>query len=87
MPAHQLQELLIRIGLALGAGILIGIVPIAYRKARWAPHLARRIIFYAISLLAFIAFCFYGWFLWNRFVPRAPEAPAPISYPAPPARP
>lgn len=87
MPAYQLQELLTRIGLAFGAGVIIAIVPIAYRKARWAPHLPTRITFYAISLLALIAFFIYGAYLWNRFVPREPPAPAPITFPVPPTTP
>ena len=87
MPTYQMQELLLRIGLALGAGILIAIVPIAHRKARWVAHPAKRIVCHLISLLALVPFVVYGWYLWNHFVPRTPAAPDPITYPLPPAGP
>ena len=87
MPAYQLEAMLIRIGLALGAGVLIALVPIAHRKTRYEPSLAKRVIFHIISLLALVGFCFYAVYLWNRFVPRESEAPAPVAYPAAPVAP
>ncbi|HAL92171.1 MAG TPA: hypothetical protein DCM68_04005 [Verrucomicrobia bacterium] len=83
----DIQQILARLGLALGAGVLIFIVPIAYRKARWAPHRISRIAYYLVSLSALIGFCFYAAYLWNQFVPREPEAPAPVAYPVDPALP
>ena len=79
--------MLLRIGLALAAGLLIAVVPIALRKARFAVHLGPRIAGYAIALLALAGFGAYGWYLWNHYVPREPAAPAPITYPQPPSGP
>ncbi len=87
MPTYQLEAIFVRIGLALVAGVLIAIVPVAHRKTRYEPSLAKRIIFHIISLLALVGFCFYAVYLWNRFVPRESEAPAPVAYPAAPAVP
>ena len=87
MPAYQLHEMLVRIGLALLAGLLIFIVPLAYRKGRWAPHRLSRIVYFLISFAALVLFGFYASYLWQRFVPREPDAPAPITYPAPPVTP
>lgn len=85
MPTYQLEEMAIRIGLALAAGVLIGTVPIARRLARYEPRMAKRIFFNLLSLSALVGFCFYAVYLWNRFIPREPEAPAPVEYPASPA--
>ncbi len=87
MPAFQLEAMLLRIGLALGAGVLIALVPIAHRKTRYEPSIAKRVIFHIISLIALAGFCFYAVYLWNRFVPREPETPAPVAYPEAPAAP
>lgn len=87
MPTYQLEAILIRIGLALAAGILIAIIPIAQRKARYEPRLVKRIVFHLLALVALIGFCFYGVYLWNRFVPREPEALPPIAYPESPIAP
>ncbi len=85
MPTFQLEAMFTRIGLALAAGVLIAIPPIAWRGARFEPSLTKRIVCHVIALIALACFCYYGWFLWNRFVPREPEAPAPITYPVSPA--
>lgn len=87
MPTYQLVAILTRIGLALAAGILVFIVPIALRKARFAPHLGKRIFLYVLACAALIGFCVYVFYLWARFIPREPEAPAPIAYPVSPAEP
>ncbi len=87
MPTYQLHALLTRIGLALAAGVLIAIVPVAWRKTRYEPSIPRRIFFYGLALAALVAFGFYASYLWRRFVPREPAAPAPVAYPAAPAAP
>ena len=87
IPAYQMEAMLIRIGLALGAGLLAFIIPLAYRKGRWAPHAMARIVYFLISIGALLLFCFYTVYLWNRFVPREPDAPPPLTYPPPPAVP
>ncbi len=84
MPAYQVLELLTRLGLALAAGILIAIIPVALRKARFEPHIGKRITLYVIGFVATVAFAVYGWFLWDRFVPREAEPEAPIIYPVTP---
>ena len=85
MPTYQLEAILIRIGLALVAGVLIATVPIAYRLGRYEPRLAKRIFFNLLSLSAFAGFCVYVWILWDRHVPREPAVPAPVAYPANPS--
>lgn len=85
MPTYQLEEILTRIGLALAAGVIIAIVPIAQRKARYEPSIVKRILFRVLALAALVGFCFYAWYLWDRFVPREPVAPAPVEYPVAPA--
>lgn len=87
MPAYQLHEMLTRIGLALGAGVLIAITPIAYRRTRFEPSRIKRVIYYMVSLAALVGFGFYVRFLWNTFVPHEPETPAAITYPAAPGAP
>ncbi|NCD22966.1 MAG: hypothetical protein EOL90_08520 [Spartobacteria bacterium] len=87
MPTYQLQEIFTRIGLALAAGILIAIVPIALRKTRYEPALSKRVFYALLALVALIGFGFYATYLWNRFIPRAPEEAAPLEYPAAPAAP
>ena len=87
MPTYQIAEVLARVGLALAAGVLIGTVPIARRAARYEPRMPKRIFFNLLSLGALIGFCFYVVYLWNRFIPREPEGPAPIEYPATPVPP
>ena len=87
MPTFQLVEILTRIGLALAAGILVFIVPIALRKARFEPHVGRRVFLYGLAIVALVGFCVYVFYLWARFIPHADEAPAPIAYPVSPAEP
>lgn len=88
MPTYQILEVLTRIGLALGAGVLIALVPIAHRRTRYEPSIAKRIFYHLLTLVALVAFCFYAYYLWNRFIPREPTAPAAVSsYPAEPIPP
>ncbi|MGD9612119.1 MAG: hypothetical protein AB7V22_04370 [Kiritimatiellia bacterium] len=87
MPTYQFQAILLRIGLALAAGVLIAIVPIALRKTHFEPSIPRRVFFYVLALVALVGFGFYVSFLWNRFAPRPPDAPPPVAYPAAPAAP
>ncbi len=87
MPTYQLEAIFIRIGLALAAGVLIAIPPIAWRLARFEPSIVKRIVCHVVALLALAGFFAYGWYLWDRFVPREPEEPAPVTYPAPPVTP
>ena len=84
MPTYELVAIFVRIGLALAAGVLIFFVPIFLSKARFAPKLAKRITYRVLALLALLGFCGYMGFLWNRYVPKKPDSPAPITYPAPP---
>ena len=80
MPTYQFHALLTRIGLALAAGVLIAIVPVAWRKTRYEPSIPRRIFFYVLALVALVAFGFYASYLWQRF------APADFTFPGmPPA--
>ncbi len=87
MPTYQLVAILTRIGLALAAGVLAFIVPISLRKARYEPRIGKRIFCYVLALASLAGFCVYIAYLWNHVIPRQPEAPAPVEYPAPPAPP
>lgn len=87
MPPHILQALLTRIGLALIAGILAAIVPIALRKARFEPHVGKRVFLYLLAVFSLIGFGLYGWYLVSRHLPEAEPAPEPIEYPATPPGP
>lgn len=73
-----------RIGLALGAGVLIFLVPITYRRARWALRTPSRVIHYALSAIFLVLFLFYARYLWRQFVPQESQPVAPITYPAAP---
>ena len=84
MPAFQLEAMLVRTGLALAAGVLIAIVPVALRKARYEPSRSKRVILQILAIIAFLGFCAYAWYLWVRYIPREPEVPAPVSYPISP---
>ncbi len=84
MPTHELIAISIRIGLALAAGVLVFFVPIFLSKARFASKLGKRITYRMLAFLAFTFFCGYMWFLWDRYVPKAPNTPAPVTYPASP---
>ena len=87
MPTYQFEAILVRVGLALAAGVLIGTVPIARRLARYEPSTIKRVLLNLISFGALVGFCVYAWYLWDRFVPREPAAPAPVVYPAAPEPP
>ena len=87
MPSYQLNAILLRVGLALGAGVLIAIVPVARRLARYEPSMVKRVLFNLLAVGALFGFAFYIWHLWDRYIPREPETPAPIAYPAAPVSP
>ncbi|MDR0993821.1 MAG: hypothetical protein LBN38_04550 [Verrucomicrobiota bacterium] len=85
MPSYQIIQILIRVGLALGAGILIALVPFYFAKARYALTIRRRITFFIVSVFFLACFIGYMLFLWNRFVPKnAPPPPPPATYPTVP---
>ena len=50
IPSYQLEEFLVRLGLALGAGVIIFIVPLAYRKTRYEASRAKRVLFTLVAL-------------------------------------
>lgn len=87
MPSYQMEAIFLRIGLALAAGVLIAIPPIALRRARYEPSIPKRIFFHLFALVALVGFCFYANYLWSRFIPKAPETPVPVAYPAAPVAP
>lgn len=71
--------------MALGAGILIGIVPIAIRRAHYADTPRTRVASAIVAVLAAIAFCVYMVFLVRHFMPVTTEnQEAPVSYPSTP---
>ena len=73
-----------KINVASKVDLLIGVVPIAHRLTRYEPSIFKRVVFHVVSLLALIGFCAFAWFLWERYIPREPAVPAPLSYPVAP---
>jgi hypothetical protein len=87
MPTHLLHALLIRVGLALVAGVLAAIVPIALRRARFEARMGKRVFLYLIAVLALLGFGFFGWYLVDQHVPKTETMPEPVVYPAMPTAP
>ena len=85
-PNYPVLEILVRLGIALGLGILIFIVPIALKNARYAPTTGRRILHVVVALLAAAAFAFGVHYMFQHWIPESPEAPqkAPVEYPSAP---
>ncbi len=83
-PNYPVLEILVRLGIALGLGLLIFIVPIALRNARFAPTTLRRIVHGLVALLAATGFAFGVWYMIGHFIPKSPDEPqkAPIEYPS-----
>ncbi len=70
MQNPQILQILIRIGLALAAGLLMAMVPISYTKARFNPKPVSRIVWAVLCVAFLFGFVGYMWFLWTNFVPR-----------------
>ena len=83
-PNYPILEILVRLGIALGLGLLVFIVPIALRNARFAMSPLRRVLHILVALLAATAFGFGLWYMIEHFIPKSPDAPrkAPIEYPS-----
>ena len=86
MDPH-LQTIFINLGWAVLAGILILMVPLAYRKAKYAENSTRRIIAVIVMLIFLAAFCGLSFWLWQTRIPASdPDAagePAPVVEPVP----
>lgn len=87
MPTHLLHALLIRVGLALVAGVLAAMVPIALRRARFEARIGKRIVLYLLAVLALTGFGLFGWYLVDQHVPKTETAPEAVAYPAMPTAP
>ena len=85
-PNYPVLEILVRLGIALGLGILIFIVPIALKNARYAPNTFRRVLHILLALVAAAGFVFGGHAMFKYFVPASPDEPrqAPMEYPSAP---
>jgi protein-S-isoprenylcysteine O-methyltransferase Ste14 len=83
-PNYPILEILVRLGIALGLGLLVFIVPIAIRNARFAPTTLRRILHILAAILAAAGFVFGVRYMLDHFVPKSPDAPqkAPVEYPS-----
>ena len=83
-PNYPILEILVRLGIALGLGLLIFIVPIALKNARYAPNTLRRILHVLLALVAATGFGFGVWYMIEHFIPKSPDAPqkAPVEYPS-----
>ena len=86
-PNYPVLEILARLGIALGLGILIFIVPIAIKNARFAPTTLRRILHSLLALVAATGFGFGVYYMINHLIPASPDEdphPAPVEYPSTP---
>lgn len=86
-PNYPILEILSRLGIALGLGILIFIVPIALKNARFAPTTTRRILHFLLALVAATAFSFGVHYMIHHLIPASPDGeprPAPVEYPSTP---
>lgn len=85
-PNYPVLEILVRLGIALGLGILIFIVPISLKNARYAPTTTRRVLHIVLALVAAVGFFFGGRAMFKYFVPESPDEPqqAPMEYPTAP---
>lgn len=86
-PNYPILEILARLGIALGLGLLIFIVPIALKNARFAPTTLRRILHVVLALAAATGFGFGVHYMVNHLIPASPDdgaRPAPIEYPSTP---
>ena len=85
MTAKMILEVLTRIGLALVAGVLIGIVPLELRRLRFASRIPWKIVHGLVALVALAAFWFYGQWLWEKYRSQWTEdAPQTAEYPTVP---
>ena len=85
-PNYPILEILVRLGIALGLGILVFIVPIAIRNARFAPTTLRRVLHVLLALVAAGGFAFGVYYMFQHWIPASPddERPAPVEYPSVP---
>lgn len=78
---RNLLNVFITIGWALLAGFLIFMVPLCYRKAKYAENTTQRIV-NIISLVVFLAaFCILAWWLWDTKVPKSDKPAVPAADP------
>lgn len=84
---QHLQTIFINLGWAVLAGLLILMVPLTYRKAKYAENLTRRIIAIVVMLIFLGAFCGLSYWLWQTHVPaddaKAVGEPVPAVEPVP----
>lgn len=84
---QHLQTILINLGWAFLAGLLILMVPLTYRKAKYAENTTRRIIAIVAMLIFLGAFCGLSYWLWNTHMPtndiRSAGESAPVVEPVP----
>jgi protein-S-isoprenylcysteine O-methyltransferase Ste14 len=85
-PIYPVLEILARLGIALGLGLLIFIVPIAIKNARFSPTPLRRILHILLALVAAAGFAFGVRYMFLHWIPDSPDEPhpAPVEYPSVP---
>lgn len=85
-PNYPVLEVLVRLGIALGLGLLIFIVPIALKNARYSPTTGRRILHTIVALVAAAGFAFGVHYMFQHWIPESPDEPqkAPMEYPSAP---
>lgn len=81
MDSHLLN-VFVTLGWALLAGLLILMVPLLYRKAKYADRPRSRVVNVILMLVFLSAFCGLAWWLWTtraepNLQPRAPVVEEP----------
>ena len=85
MMTKTVLDVLIRIGLALAAGVLIGLVPLELRRMRFASRVPWKIVHGLVAALALAGFLFYGHWLVKKYRPHwLEETPPAAEYPVVP---
>ena len=83
---YPVLEILTRLGIALGLGFLIFLVPISIKNARYAHTTLSRILHILLALAAAGGFAFGVHYMFQHWIPSSPDdqRPAPVEYPSVP---
>lgn len=72
---QPIYDVLMRIGYALVAGVLIALVPWAWQRGRYTVVRRGRFGWRVTAGVLLVVFGVYVWFLWDEIVPHSPEVP------------
>ena len=85
MMTKTVLDVLTRVGLALVAGVLIGLVPLELRRLRFATRVPWKIVHGVVAALALAGFLLYGYWLVKQYRPQwLEDKPQTVEYPSVP---